>query len=292
MDTEAQDWVAVGPGPPERLETLSLVLCAVGIGHLLDHRAATVLVRPTDVGQARSEWAAYEAENAHWPPPSPPPPALHPGTPPTWGPMTLLALFFVHTGPWQATSLWFARGAVDSEAVLARGQWWRLVTGLTLHADAAHLVGNCLIGGLIIHLLCRTLGLGTSWLLLLASGAAGNLLNLLLRRGPHLSVGLSTAVFAAVGLLTGRQLICPGARSLRALLPPLGAGAGLLALLGSEGVRTDLGAHLCGFAVGLFAGLFLALVPDRALPRQPLVQAGLFGLAVTALLACWRLALR
>ena len=136
------------------------------------------------------------------------------------------------------------------------------------------------------------LGLGTSWLLLLASGAAGNLLNLLLRRGPHLSVGLSTAVFAAVGLLTGRQLICPGARSPRALLPPLGAGAGLLALLGSGGVRTDLGAHLCGFAVGLLAGLFLALVPDRALPRRPLVQAGLFGLAVTAVLACWRLALR
>ena len=117
-----------------------------------------------------------------------------------------------------------------------------------------HLAGNCLIGGLVIHLLCKVLGYGSGWLLLLLAGAGGNLLNVALRQGPHFSVGLSTSVFAAIGILTGLQIVRFRTRSLRECLLPLGAGAGLLAFLGSEGVRTDLGAHLFGFLVGIGCG--------------------------------------
>ncbi len=292
MNMALATWVRVGAGSPEQLATLSLVLSAADIDHLVDHDSGAVQVAPADNARALAEWSAYEEENRGWPPPPPTRPALQPGTPPTLGLMTLLAFFHAHTGPWQAHSPWFARGAVDSEAVLGQGQWWRLFTGLTLHADLAHLAGNALIGGLIIHLLARTLGYGTAWLLLLLAGASGNLLNLALRAQAHLSVGLSTAVFAAVGLLTGLQLVHRTTRSLRALLLPLGAGAGLLVLLGSGTGRTDVGAHFFGFVAGGCGGLLTGLLLPAHPSHRPQLQAALFALAATLLMVCWWLALR
>ena len=43
-------------------------------------------------------------------------------------------------------------------------------------------------------------------------------------------------------------------KNLRSVLVPLGAGAALLAMLGSSGERTDLGAHIWGLVVGLIMG--------------------------------------
>jgi len=204
----------------------------------------------------------------------------------------LLALFYLHTGPWAAESPWFARGAIDSVAILGQGQWWRLVTALTLHADLTHLVGNCLIGGLTIHFLGRTAGYGLAWLLLLVDGLIGNLLNIVLRRQPHLSVGLSTSVFAAIGIFTGLQLSRLSARPFKELLLPLGAGAGLLAFLGSEGTQTDLGAHLFGFASGLATGVLLGAGGLIEKARAPWGQAAAFVTALAVILFAWQLALR
>lgn len=293
MNAEEEAWVRVADGPPEQLEILSLVLSAADIDHLVDQRARAVLVAAEDGSRAMAEWASYQEENIGWPPARPPRPAMQPGTPPTVGLMALLTLFYAHTGPWQTHTQWFTRGAVDSDAVLVQGQWWRLFTGLTLHADVSHLVGNTLIGGLVIHLLSKTLGYGTAWLLLLLTGAAGNLLNVVLRQQAHLSVGLSTAVFAAVGMLSGLQLAHPRTPSLlRSLLLPLGAGAGLLAFLGSGGERTDVGAHFFGFIAGICSGLLAGLIIPTGPHHRPALQASLFSLATGLLIACWWLALR
>jgi hypothetical protein len=48
-------------------------------------------------------------------------------------------------------------------------------------------------------------GAGLGALALLAAGALGNLADAWLRAGEHLSIGASTAVFAAVGLLGGSE---------------------------------------------------------------------------------------
>ena len=45
------------------------------------------------------------------------------------------------------------------------------------------------------------LGSGLAWASILATGAMGNLFNALIRPGAHTSVGASTAVFAALGLV-------------------------------------------------------------------------------------------
>jgi membrane associated rhomboid family serine protease len=207
--------------------------------------------------------------------------------------LSLLIFFYLLSGPWQAASPWFQAGAVNSHAVLAQGQWQRLLTALTLHADQMHLVSNFVIGGFITQLLCKSVGSGTAWLSLLLSGLLGNLLNIVFRSEPHYSVGFSTAIFAAIGILCGRQIFSPGP-VLRQLILPLGAGIGLLAMLGSgnESGRTDLGAHLFGLFSGLLCGLLLRLLKLDQQGEGKTIQQSLLFTALLLIALCWLLAFR
>jgi rhomboid protease GluP len=288
---EEQGLVPVADEATVPLETLSLVLSAVGIDHLLDQRTHKLLVAVKDVEAAVFHLHAYQTENLNWPPP-PIRHTPHPQTPPTLLMMGMLFLFYAYTGPWSAGSVWFARGAIDSVAILDHGEWWRLVTALTLHADLVHLTGNCLIGSLMIHFLGKMLGYGLSWLLLILTGATGNLLNVILHQQPHHSVGLSTSVFAAIGIFTGLQITRFSRHTAKEMVLPLGAGLGLLAFLGSEGVRTDLGAHCFGFTSGFCCALLLNWSGMIQKTRRQLLQAVFFlnALAITGL--CWMLAFR
>lgn len=193
------------------------------------------------------------------------------GLEPTVGAMTCLVLFFwVYTRAYPAWALypklWLERGSSEAWAIL-RGDWWRAVSGLTLHADGAHVMGNALIGGVFIWLVSRRLGSGLAWLLTIVGGAIGNLINAAALGAPHNSIGFSTASFAAAGLLAGlacfneRQQKSEGAdwgrriyHFVASALIPVAAGLGLLAMLGA-GEKTDLGAHLFGFLTGLSLGL-------------------------------------
>ncbi len=285
-----QSLIPISGAAKEQLEVLSLVLSAVGIDHCIDESTHQLLVKRQDATLAEYHLDLYHSENVNWPLPPPPRQRLHPQTPPTLLMMGLLAVFFSLTGPWSVGNSWFTQGAIDSAAVLGRGEWWRLLTALTLHADVVHLVGNCLIGGIIMHFLSKTIGYGLAWLLLLANGALANLLNIVLRQQPHLSVGLSTSIFAAIGLFTGLQLTRFKTQGLKGLLLPLAAGAGLLAFLGSEGERTDLGAHFFGFVCGVCCGLALNLAGILKKTSHPLLQLIFFLLAVATILIRWFLA--
>jgi membrane associated rhomboid family serine protease len=174
---------------------------------------------------------------------------------------------------------------------MQQGQWWRLITALTLHADLVHLVGNCIIGGFMVHQLSRTTGYGLSWVLLLASGALANLLNVAFRADGHLSVGFSTAVFSAIGIFCGLQ-IRRKKGLIHALLLPIGAGVSLLALLGAEGGRTDLGAHFFGLGVGIVMGLCTKVFQLTEKIQTKTGQTRLFILAVFMVGLVWVLALR
>jgi rhomboid protease GluP len=289
-DHEA-DLVPIAAGPDEELATLSLVLSAVGIEHWQDPSTGHLLVTGEAALAAQFHLDQYRRENRDWPPPSPVYQKVPSQAQPTLIALVLLALFYGHTGPWSLANPWFAHGAVDSVAILERGEWWRLLTALTLHADLTHLLGNCLLGGLAVHLLCETLGYGLAWILLVLSGTVGNFCNIALRQQAHLSVGFSTAVFAAIGLLAGLQLGRATPRSYRTVLIPLGSGAALLAMLGSEGVRTDLGAHFFGCMIGLGVGWLVGF--SRCLTRcqSPSCQLSLFVLALLIFPLAWFLAI-
>jgi membrane associated rhomboid family serine protease len=210
--------------------------------------------------------------------------------PPTLLVMALFGLFFCETGPWQDHSVWFSQGAVDRDAILITHQWWRLVTALTLHADVVHVAGNMLLGGTIIHLLCKVVGTGLGWSLIFIAGIIGNFLNVVLRQSQHLSVGFSTAVFGAIGLSCGLEIA--RRRRWQGALLALGAGLGLLAMLGTSGERVDLGAHFWGFTVGVALGVVTSF-GRQAAGRYPgfLLQFVLFFSVVSVVWQSWRYAL-
>jgi membrane associated rhomboid family serine protease len=88
----------------------------------------------------------------------------------------------------------------------------------------------------------------------------GNLANAALFRYGHISIGASTAVFGAIGILAAYQLSkkikIPGQR-MKAWLPFAG-GLALLGLLGSS-KNSDIMAHLFGFIAGICLGLLYTL---------------------------------
>ena len=278
-------------GSAEYLETCSLVLNSVGIRHSLDPGQTTITIPAQDSEAARYQLKLYFRENAGWPEKTIQ--TKVPVTkekPPTLIMIGGLALFFLVTGPWEDKAFWFKSGAINSQAILEHGQWWRLVTALTLHADQVHLLGNCVIGGFLVHMLCKTIGSGLGWFSLLLCGGLGNLLNILLREEVHHSVGFSTSIFAAIGLFSGLQLFVANKTHLKKLLIPLGAGVGLLAMLGAEGERTDLGAHFFGFACGLAFGFILNRFNMQKLVQNSQLQNKLFMLTVLVIFVSWMIA--
>ena len=283
-------WSVVAHGSPEQLAVYTLVLDAMGINW--QKKNNLLLVPETDAELARHHIQAYLEENRNWPPPpawmeQQPRELPHP---PTLILMGLFVLFFQVTGPWNDANPWFKNGAIDSAEILRHGEWWRLITALTLHANANHLLGNVIIGGFIVHLLCKTIGYGTAWLLVLLTGGLGNYINIALRSQEHHAVGFSTAVFAAIGMFSGMRLP-DGKRSSMHILIALGAGAGLLAFLGSEGQQSDLGAHLFGFACGIPVGLFTRWSGLAEKGSHQALQRILLILALLLVILCWQLAL-
>ena len=73
---------------------------------------------------------------------------------------------------------------------------------------------------------------------------------------------------------------------------PLMASAALLAMLGSAGERTDLGAHLFGLLCGLLAGYILCLPLIKMLRSSFIFQTALFSVSVFMFTISWVLAFR
>jgi rhomboid protease GluP len=203
-----------------------------------------------------------------------------------------LLAFYVVTGSADAGGEWFRRGRADADLILG-GEIWRTVTALTLHADFPHLLANVASCALFATALCRSVGPGVgAWLILLA-GAFGNALNAWAYGSDHLSVGASTAIFGAIGLLGGLRLGQRRGLRLRGrgrrAWAPVAAGLALLALLGT-GSDTDVSAHLFGFlsgaALGALAGSSLRQPPRQA--AQWLLTLG----ALVAVATSWQVALR
>jgi rhomboid protease GluP len=171
-----------------------------------------------------------------------------------------------------ARPAWVDHGALNSAAMFDRGEWWRALTALFLHADAAHVVSNALSGLLVFSAVGSTLGRLRGWLLLFIASIFGNVAVAAANHpGPYSSIGASTAIFAGVGLLTGRAIRVAWRSDhphrWRAMFGPFAAGMTVLALHGAGGQRVDVGAHLAGFVAGLVAGFLAGLVGAAGLPK-------------------------
>src|SRR5690606_35044892 len=96
---------------------------------------------------------------------------------------------------------WLGAGRLEADAVRG-GQWWRPLTALTVHVEFGHVAGNVAVGSCFGYFVARYAGPGGGGLAVLAAGFLGNLVTAYLQAGTHRSIGASTAVFAALGLLT------------------------------------------------------------------------------------------
>jgi membrane associated rhomboid family serine protease len=218
-----------------------------------------LLVEPAALAAVGGQLTCFDRESLGWPPrgaaEARPARRLELFTPLLWA-LVVLAVFWGQ-GVWPGR--WEEAGALDAQAVFDRGEWWRLGTALFLHADVGHLVSNLLSGIFVFATVVSTIGRRRGWLLLAFASIAGNLAVAALNYpGPYRSLGASTAIFAGLGLLTGRAIRVlrrPGRpHPWRAMFAPLAAGITLLALFGAGGLQTDVGAHLTGFAAGLVLG--------------------------------------
>jgi rhomboid protease GluP len=285
---------------PRRLDTWTLTLTSKGLSPLLfwvDGVFELHVSRHDDVVGARAELDATDAEEHETQRASladarvqQRPVARHAALGAVLMSLLLLA-FFAVTGPRVDGAAWFSAGASDAQRVL-HGEWWRTVTALTLHADSGHVLSNVGIGTLVVGAVMRSEGIGWGSALVLASGSAGNLVNAWVHQALHSSVGFSTAVFGAIGILGGLAYV-ESRRRLRPLRPAWTALAGtvaLLAVLGtSEKANVDMLAHLLGGLAGLSLGLLVA-----GLDWRPTSAAGQWvaGLCAAGTVVCaWMVAL-
>lgn len=299
---------------PERHRHWLLVLQAKGFRYRFFDRGPLVslYLPPVAATAALHEILAFEKERP--PLPLPLPPERH-GL--YWYAVLLALLVPWHRARWDglfsfgalpATARdWLTAAGLDAYRVSVTGEWWRAVTSLTLHADVAHLVANCVMGILFGIPLCRHTGVGFGFLLTVLAGALGNLATAYLRPASFMSQGFSTAVFASVGLLAAFAAAFAARHAaatqktrgtavkegvLKAALP-LGAGLGILAMLGgSDAPNVDYLAHTMGLVAGVILGLATAFGTPRLLTLRGAKDAALQGislaLAAGLFVFCWR----
>lgn len=269
------------------------MLGAVAIASAIEPRGAhfSLEVAAADAPRAVSHLTQYEAENRP-PEPAPPAPPLHPNA---WVGCVGYAAWLIGVAYALAGGLVrldaFHTGELDAARVQS-GQWWRAWTALTLHLGGLHLVSNLVAGIWFGYLAGRQLGVGVAWLLIVAGGGIANLVEGLLAPPGHRSVGASTAVFAALGLMSAytwrERLRLPQLWVQR--WGPLVAGVVLLGWLGTAGKDTDVMAHILGFGIGLLFGATAALPAiGGRLHRIRQWPAGLASIAIVAV--AWALAL-
>ena len=258
---EHEDWVVLRRARERReLRALALVLTARGIESRTDLSDGDwrLLVAVEDFAHAQEEIAAYERENVA-PPPPPFPIRIDTGW---WGVAAYLGVIWAVMLAEGADLFgwdWRSAGRLHVGSVMS-GELWRLVTALTLHADLAHIVANSLFGAVFGLLAGRYFGSGLAWLCIVLGGAFGNALNVLVRPEFFMSIGASTATFAAVGLAGAffwRSGYFRQARWQRRFAPVFAAIA-LFAYTGTAGEDTDVVAHLTGLVAGFLIGLYVA----------------------------------
>jgi membrane associated rhomboid family serine protease len=271
----------------EQADTFGLVLLSSGIEHEIrqGRRGWALWVDQEASGTAESLLQTYLDENKDFKSSKKPPPSGYGKTRSgVWGILVLLVWHVaVNLGQDIGT---FHRMYGSSASHVVSGEWYRSTTALLLHADSLHLAGNLVGMAVFATGVCSVTGWGVGWLLILASGIFGNLINAHVYGYGHNSIGASTAVFGALGLLSSYQFLkkiqTPDTR-FQALLP-LGAGLALLAFLGSSS-HTDIMAHLFGFLSGVLMGLVYYGVVRRPFGRR--VQAGALAGVIIVLGLAW-----
>jgi rhomboid protease GluP len=253
----------------------SLALVSQGIESIIDQAEETgwgLIVEENDFARALEVIKQYQLENLRWPWQQK---IFHQEISFDWGSLAwvlVMCLFF-----WLSErSANFRDAGMMNSAAVSRGEWWRLFTAISLHADAGHLASNAGIGFVLLGLAMGRYGTGVGLLAAYLAGAFGNVVPWLIDRNHHQSLGASGMVMGCLGLLAVQSfsLMKRDVNPVRFAVAGLAAGLMLFVLMGlSPG--TDVAAHFGGFLAGVFFGALLAFAPrlGRSTPVNILAGA-------------------
>jgi rhomboid protease GluP len=190
----------------------------------------------------------------------------------------IVGIFFVQALLWQLNgkepiTAW---GALDYDAVLKHGEYYRLFTAMFLHANQVHLFFNALALYLIGRPVEAFFGTARFGLIYMLGGLCGSVASFVFTRG--YSVGASGALFAIIGaeivfLYMNRRLFGQHAvEQLRSLviMAVLNFGLGIFTEVVPGTVSIDNWAHIGGFFAGIVLAWFMGpqyhLLPDASVP--------------------------
>lgn len=274
------------------LAEAALVLAAVGIEHRVEQTATQwhLLVDEGDMATAHTQLHHFWAENARIEQAPVKPTMVDNGW---YGVLGYLAVIWFIPATTGFSAVDFKMAGNLHALAVSQGEWWRVITALTLHADLAHIASNSLFGTIFGLFVGRYLGSGLGWLLVLICGALANLLNAFIQPDVFRSIGASTATFAALGLVPAfawRRGYFRG-RGWKRGFAPIFAAIALLAFTGMGGgaVNVDVLGHVFGFCAGLSAGLIFAKLDLAAVSQADQQRAGAF--AIVSIAAAWLFAL-
>lgn len=252
---------------PEKARLFSLVLTARGIPHeLKDNRESTnqgryvLWVKEDLLDIAEKEIELFIKENIHYFQ------QISPGQPPKpfiYLKKSLLTLVFFAclmsiTFRYEVRDYLLKNFSADTEKIL-NGEPWRCFTALFLHSDPAHFFSNMFMAAVFFSVLFEETGVLIGWITVLLSGAIGNYLNALTFQYDHVSIGLSTSIFAAIGAYCSIKIWRQRINGVREAFKVFLSGLALLGLLGTGEGNIDILAHFWGFISGLLSGLLFVL---------------------------------
>ena len=200
--------------------------------------------------------------------------------------LATVAIYF-----WSAAPGIKEAGMMDSQMVAA-GQWWRLFTAVTLHADLPHLLSNITSGLILLGLAMARYGTGIALLIAFLSGVGGNVAGFLLYPDAHRGLGASGMVMGALGLLAIASPADGWDRQVGIGLIMRGIVATflMLVLIGFS-PRSDVVAHIGGYVGGVVFGLVMMHLSAKALKDSITSLAAAAVLFLTVIITWW-LALR
>jgi membrane associated rhomboid family serine protease len=213
-------------------------------------------------------------------------------------PFILCAIFlfslFIIAGPSKNnTGILIVNGVQKPELIFNNLQWWRSITALTLHADLHHVLSNCLFLIIFMAITAESIGFGLAVFTVLLSGILGNYSTAYILVSsnipPYHSLGASTAVFGALGIMTILAFISKKKSGALKKYTPIIAGAAMLALTGAN-PSSDVFAHFTGFCCGC---LIAAMAyPLRNYKKNTFVQLIFYFSAAFIVFISWVYAIK
>lgn len=265
----------------------SLVLISQGIETTVDFANDSgwgLLLATKDHDPALAILKQYQTENRHWRwrQKLPPMGVMFDWTSLSW--VLLIGMFF-----WIQThgdARFREVGLMDATAV-SHGEWWRLFTAISLHADLGHFALNASIGLFLLGLTMGTFGTGFGLLASYLAGVGGNITTWIIYGGGHRSLGASGMVMGCVGLLASQALFSIGSPAYRRKYFVAGMAAGIM-IFASFGLSpdSDVLAHFGGFVSGMVMGSLLRLIPRLNQNTLANVFAGI-AFCVLVILPWW-----